>query len=71
MMADMRRGMGEIGRTITRFLKIYETGVDMDKAYSFLRQFEDVTAMLGARIQREKGSLYTLYRPPSEFAANS
>lgn len=71
MMTDMRREMGEIGRTITRFLKNYEMGVDMDNADSFLRQFEDVIAALGDRIQREEGSLYTLYRPPSEFAANS
>lgn len=71
VMADMRREMGEVGRTITRFLKIYEMGVDMDNADSFLRQFEDVMATLGERIQREEGSLYTLYRPPSEFAANS
>jgi|SRR5690348_11820119 len=71
MMADMRREMGQIGRTITRFLKIYEMGVDMDNADSFLRQFDGVIATLGDRIQREEGSLYTLYRPPSEFAANS
>lgn len=71
MMADLRREMGEVGRAVTRFLKAYETGIDAGNAGSFLRQFEDVLAMLAHRIQREEGSLYTLYRPPSEFAANS
>jgi hypothetical protein len=70
-MADMRREMGEIGRAITRFLKTYETGIGADNAEPFLREFDDVIAMLTDRIQREEGSLYTLYGPPSEFAANS
>jgi hypothetical protein len=71
MMADMRREMGEIGRAVTRFLKAFETGIDAENAESFLHQFEDVIATLADRIQREEGSLYALYRPPSEFAANS
>lgn len=71
MLADMRREMGEIGRAVTRFLKAYEMGIDADNADSFLHQFEDVVAALADRIGREEGSLYSLYRPPSEFAANS
>lgn len=71
MMADMRREMGEVGRAITRFLKDYEAGIGADNADAFLHQFKDVVATLADRIQREEGSLYTLYRPPSEFAANS
>lgn len=68
MMADMRPEMGEIGRAITRFLKIYEMGVDMDIADSFLDRVKGVVA---TRTRREEGSLYTMYRAPSEFAANS
>ncbi|HJP99862.1 MAG TPA: hemerythrin domain-containing protein [Rhodanobacteraceae bacterium] len=71
MMADMRREMGEVGRAITRFLKEFEAGIGADNAGAFLHQFKDVVAILADRIQREEGSLYTLYRPPSEFAANS
>ena len=71
MMANTRREMGEIGRAITRFLKIYEMGVDMDNADSFLDRLEGVVATLADRIRREESSLYTMYRAPSEFAANS
>lgn len=71
MMADLRREMGEIGRSITLFLKNFERGVDNDNADSFLDQFDAAVAMLGDRIQREEDSLYSLYGPPSEFAANS
>lgn len=71
MMAGVRREMGEIGRAITRFLKNYEMGVDSHNAASFLDRFDRVVTALGDRIRREEDSLYTLYRPPSEFAANS
>lgn len=70
LMDDMRREMGQIGRTATRFIKAYtDTGISAGNAQAFLQQLNSVASVLQDRVRREEQSLYTLYQPPSHFGS--
>ena len=71
LMLDMRKEMGDIGRTVSRFIRHYEEhGVEARNADKFIEELDGITKALADRIEREERSLYTLYMPPSQIGSD-
>lgn len=68
LVAEMRREMSRIGRTVMHFIRHWtDFPVAAETVADFLREAADVRSALANRMQREETSLYTLYLPPSAY----
>lgn len=62
LIKDFRREMNHIARGVVEFVKTYQNQrMDTALRAQFLEDYEKVGQLLGMRIQREEGQLYTLY----------
>lgn len=69
LVRDMKAEMAQIGTTVMRFLNSYtKAGITPFNKIQFLRELDDVGAVLVDRMEREEQTLYTIYMPPEAFA---
>jgi hypothetical protein len=70
MIGEMKLEMNQIGRTVRSFTRHHlgfgVTGANVEK---FVEELQQIGGALVDRIEREEGSLYTLYLPPRNYEA--
>ncbi len=68
LITELRSEMNQIGRTVNSFLTRYsDLPWTDDKKISFPNEFKTIGEVLVDRIQREEGTLYSLYMHPDAY----